>query len=108
MRKDVIKRHIDNRILKDLPTIGPDALRNDLAKTCRKFSENIVEKATTPTEDNIEKIEDVRSRYLSLYVFYAQQRIIDLYKIETKNLYGWSLDKKFKALLFKEKLEGRV
>ena len=108
MRRDVIKKHIDKKILTDIQRLGADGMRQELSEICNKYLKNIVE-APSPspvTIEGIENIKDVRSRYLSLYVFYAQQRIIDLYKVENSELYGWSFHKKFKALLFKEKLEG--
>jgi ABC-type transporter lipoprotein component MlaA len=107
MKRETIKRHIDNRIIKDLPTMGPDALRQDLALVCTKFRKNITEHPRMDTVLSIENIKDVRSRYLSLYIYFAQQRIIDLYKVEIRDIYGWPVQKKFKALLFKEKLEGK-
>ncbi len=108
MRKDSIKRHIDNNIIKNLTSFGYDKMRQELNSTCQKFSANIVEKAVTETEDEIEKITDVRSKYLSLYVFFAKQRILDLYKIEQRDINGYGPIKKFKVILFKEKLEGKA
>jgi|APCry1669189883_1035261.scaffolds.fasta_scaffold10177_3 hypothetical protein len=107
MRLETIRNHIDRKILKDLETLGPDGMRQELSSVCNKFLKNIVESPNTQTIEEIEDIKDVRSRYLSLYIFVAQQRIIDLYKIEIRDLYGWSNYKKFRALLFKEKIEGK-
>lgn len=108
MRKESIKQHIDNRILKELSDSSPGKIRQDLLTTCHKFTQNISEKPETMSESEIESIKDVRSRYLSFYVFFAQQRIVDLYKVETRDLYGWDYRKKFKAFLFKEKLESKA
>jgi len=107
MRLETIKNHIDKKILKDIEDLGPDGMRQELSTTCNKFLKGIVESPKDISIEGIEKIKDVRSRYLSLYVFFAQQRIVDLYKVESRDLYGWSFHKKFKALLFKEKLEGK-
>lgn len=108
MRKESIKRHIDNTILKNLPSIGYDMVRQELNSTCQKFSINIFEKATEDTEEAIDNIVDVRSKYLSLYVFFAKQRILDLYKIEQRDINGYGPIKKFKVILFKERLEGKA
>ena len=109
MRKDSIKKHIDGKILREFyDSKTPEQIRQDLLETCQKFSKNITEKVTDFNESQIEKITDVRSRYLSFYVFYAQQRIVDLYKVETRDIYGWNYTKKFKAILFKEKLESKA
>ena len=75
---------------------------------CQKFEKNISERVSLFNVKEIENIKDVRSRYLSLYIYFAQQRIIDLYKVETRDIYGWNHSKKFKAILFKEKLEAKA
>jgi hypothetical protein len=109
MRKESIKQHIDNKIIRKLyDNVNPENIRQDLLNTCNRFNQNISEKPKSMTENDIENIQDVRSRYLSFYVFFAQQRIIDLYKVETRDLYGWNYRKKFKAFLFKEKLESKA
>ena len=108
MRLESIKNHIDKKILKDIQSLGPDGMRQELSNTCNKFLKGIIESPNPVSIEGIENIKDVRSRYLSLYVFFAQQRILDLYKVESRDLYGWSFHKKFKALLFKEKLEGKT
>lgn len=107
MRKESIKQHIDRNILSNLTKLGYDGMRQDLNSACEKFSKNIIEKAEKQTEEDIDKIKDVRSRYLSLYIFYAKQRILDLYKIEQRDIKGYAPLKKFKLILFKEKLEGK-
>ena len=90
MRKESIKQQIDNRIIKELTEkVSPEKIRQDLLTTCNKFNQNISEKPKSMVEGDIETIKDVRSRYLSFYVFFAQQRIIDLYKVETRDMYGW-------------------
>lgn len=109
MRKDSIKQHIDNKILKDFYSQKtPEQIRLKLMETCNKFEKNITERVSLFNEKDIENIKDVRSRYLSLYVYFAQQRIVDLYKVETRDIYGWNYTKKFKAILFKEKLEAKA
>lgn len=105
MREDSIKRHIDQKIIKNIELIGPDIMRQDLRDICTKMEKNIIEKSEKDDDiDSILKIKDVRSKYLSLYVFFSKKRIIDLYFVE-REIYGWSFKKKFTALLFKEKLE---
>lgn len=109
MRKDSIKRYIDNKILKEFDSDkNPGQIRQGLLENCQKFNKNISETVLEFNETEIENIKDVRSRYLSFYVFHAQQRIIDLYKVESRDIYGWNYTKKFKAILFKEKLESRA
>ena len=109
MRKDSIKKHIDSKILKEFySNKSPDEIRQDLMDTCTKFEKNITVKVNILNIKEIENITDVRSRYLSLYIQIVQQRIIDLYKVETRDIYGWNYTKKFKAILFKEKLEAKA
>jgi hypothetical protein len=106
MRKDSIRKHIDNKILKDFYLKKtPYEIREDLMSSCVKYEKSISTKVDIIKINEIENITDVRSRYLSLYVYLAKKRIIDLYKVESKYLYGWDYAKKFKAILFKEKLE---
>lgn len=109
MKKDSIKKHIDTKILREFcSNKSPDEIRQDLMNTCNKFEKNITVKVNILNIKEIEDITDVRSRYLSLYIHIAQQRIIDLYKLETRDIYGWNHSKKFKAILFKEKLESKA
>jgi hypothetical protein len=109
MRKDSIKQHIDSKILREFYSQKtPEQIRLELMETCNKFEKNITERVFFLNEKEIENIKDVRSRYLSLYIYFAQQRIIDLYKVETRDIYGWNYTKKFKAILFKEKLESKA
>lgn len=104
MREDSIKRHIDQKIIKNLDILCPDIMRQDLRDSCDKMERNITEKSEKDDIESILKIKDIRSKYLSLYIFFAKKRIIDLYFVE-REIFGWSFKKKFKALLFKEKLE---
>jgi hypothetical protein len=109
MRKDSIKKHIDGKILKEFySNKSPVEIRQDLMDNCVKFGKNITFKVDITKISEIENIPDVRSRYLSLYIHIAQQRIIDLYKVESRDIYGWNYTKKFKAILFKEKLESKA
>jgi len=109
MNKANIKRFIDNKILKDLSTGRPiDEVRQTLLNNSKKYKDSIKPFITEFSETEIEKITDVRSKYLSYYILYAQKRIIDLYKVESKDIYGWSQTKKFKAFLFKEKLQDNA
>lgn len=109
MRKDSIKKHIDSKILREFySNKSPDEIRQDLMDICAKFEKNITVKVDVSNIKEIEAITDVRSRYLSLYIHVAQQRIIDLYKVETRDIYGWNYTKKFKTILFKEKLESKA
>lgn len=107
MRKESIKSHIDRKINEGLLTKDPDTIRQELKETCNKFEKKIIEFSNESNIESIEKIKDVRSKYLSLYVFIAKQRIIDLYKVENMNIYDWNCHKKFKAFLFKEKIESK-
>lgn len=109
MRKDSVKKHIDNKILSEFySNKTPNEIRQDLMDTCTKFEKNITVKVNILNIKEIEDITDVRSRYLSLYIHIAKQRIIDLYKVENLDIYGWNHIKKFKAILFKEKLESKA
>lgn len=88
--------------------MGYDGTRNDLQDIISRFAANVVEHSKESTVSSIEQIKDTRSRYLSFYIFFARKRIIDLYKIEARDWYGWPGDKKFKAILLKEKLSGNA
>lgn len=104
MRKESIKEHIDRKILKNLSEMGYDGMRSELLDVISRFNTNIIEPPVEETEQSIEKIVDTRSRYMSFYIFFARKRIIDLYKIEARDWYGWDGLKKFKALILKDKL----
>ena len=105
MRKDTIKRHIDRKILHGF-SVGqtPDQLRVELIEQCNKFYDKIENRVDISNLEDIENISNARCRYLTLYIHVAKLRINELYKIETRDIYGWSNEKKFKALLFKEKI----
>lgn len=104
MRKESIKEHIDRKILKNLSEMGYDGMRSELLDVISRFNSNIIEPPVEQTEQSIEKIVDTRSRYMSFYIFFARRRVIDLYKIESRDWYGWDGIKKFKALILKDKL----
>lgn len=108
MRKETIRDHIDKKILKDLESMSPDEVRFDLNSVSKRFEGRIEFRPQKFDEIEIEKILDVRSKYLSYYVYFSQKRIIDLYKVERKDIYGWPHTKKFKAILFKEKIEANA
>ncbi len=104
MQPQSIKQHIDNNISKMLETDSYDVTRSKVLKIVNNFRDRI-------TDHNLEledilKISDSRKRYTSLYVYYAQKRIIDLYKLE-KRFKNISSKKSFKCLLFKERLDRR-
>jgi len=104
MRKDTIKNYIDKKIVTNLSTMGYSETRQDLFDIILRFTSSISENPKEQTEEAIEQLSDARNRYLNLYIFYAKKRIIDIYKIEARDWYGWSGSKKFKAILLKEKL----
>ena len=109
MRKNNIKDFIDRSVQNKIKDLGYDGMRLELMDACSKFQVNIKLdfKNFKLNEENISNIEDVRSKYLAWYVFYAQKRIIDLFRIERKySQFGFTPLKDFKLLLFKEKLEG--
>lgn len=107
MNKANIKRFIDNKILKELSTGTSIAdVRQKLLDNCNKYQKTIGHEKLD--EPEIEKITDVRDKYLSYYVFYATKRIVDLYRVEIWDLYGWSQTKKFKAMIFKDKLRDNA
>lgn len=108
MKKEAIKQHIDNKILKNLELLSPEEVRQELLDRCQNYKKNLKEVVNLDCETEIQNIENFRDRHFSFYIFFAKQRIIDLYKIENKDIYGWNLSKKFKAILFKEKLENRT
>jgi hypothetical protein len=105
MKKDKIKQHIDNKILKSLEQNSPSEVRQELYDRCQNYMKSLKEIVNLECEVEIQNIENFRDRHFSFYIFFAKQRIIDLYKLENKDIYGWDHNKKFKAILFKENLE---
>ncbi len=104
MKPEVIKQHIDNNITKMLETDSYDTTRSKVLKIVNNFRERI--RDIDLDISHIESIGDSRKRYTALYVYFAQKRIIDLYKLERKRLDTSPL-KAYKTLLFKERLDRR-
>lgn len=104
MQPQSIRQHIDNNISKMLETDSYDEARNKVLKIVNSFKLRITEHNLDLIE--ILKITDSRKRYTSLYIYYAQKRIIDLYKLE-RRLVNISSKKAFRCLLFKERLDRR-
>ena len=101
MKAETIKNHIDNNISKMLLSNGYDETRQHFFNIARNFKNRIPE--IELSLESIEKISDSRQRYSAYYVYFVENRIIDLYKIEKKSLFNSS--KSFKMLLLKERLE---
>jgi hypothetical protein len=102
MKPDAIKGHIDNNITKMLERDSYDEVRDKILKTLNSFRERI---SNVEIEyKNIESIVDSRTRYTAFYVYYAEKRIIDLYRLERKCTKISPL-KAYKTLLFKERLD---
>jgi len=101
MKAETIKNHIDNSILKMLCSNGYDETRNHFFNVASNFRNRI------PSGDlnleSIEKISDSRNRYSAYYIYFVENRIVDLYKLEKDKIFNCS--KSFKMLLFKERLE---
>ncbi len=104
MRPEVIKQHIDNNITKMLETDSYDGTRTKVLKIVNSFRERI--QGVELEYKNIESLNDSRSRYTAFYVYFAQKRIIDLYRLERKRI-NMSPLKAYKTLLFRERLERR-
>lgn len=104
MRPEVIKQHIDNNITKMLETDSYDGARTKVLKIVNSFRERI--QGVELEYKNIESLNDSRSRYTAFYVYFAQKRIIDLYRLERKRI-NMSPLKVYKTLLFKERLDRR-
>ena len=104
MKPEVIKQHIDNNITKMLETDSYDTTRSKVLKIVNNFRERI--KDIDLDISHIESIGDSRKRYTALYVYFAQKRIIDLYRLERKRITMSPL-KAYKTLLFRERLERR-
>jgi hypothetical protein len=105
MKKESIRQFIDNKIILSLQKNSLSEIRQELYERCMRYENNLKEVVNLESETEIENIKDFRDRHFSFYILIAKQRIIDLYKLENMYLYGWENSKKFKALLFKEKLE---
>ena len=104
MTPEVIKQHIDNNITKMLETDSYDGARVKVLKIVNSFRERL--HGVELEYKNIESLSDTRSRYTAFYVYFAQKRIIDLYRLERKRITMSPL-KSYKTLLFKERLERR-
>lgn len=103
-----IKKFVDKVIMDRLSIYGYDGTRQHLYNKIVNNRE-IVNMSTANKNFkyevyNIEKLKTGRIQYLAYYVLYGQKRIIDLFSLENKlSQKGYSPDKAFKALLFKEK-----
>lgn len=104
MRSETILRHIDKNIITNLSSKDFDGTREVLLSTARRFKEKIDNDNTNLDFSEIEKISDARQRYTSMYIFFSEKRIIDLYRIERKKLSKNPL-KAYKMFLFKENLQ---
>jgi hypothetical protein len=104
MTPEVIKQHIDNNITKMLETDSYDGARIKVLKIVNSFRERL--HGVELEYKNIESLSDTRSRYTAFYVYFAQKRIIDLYRLERKRITMSPL-KAYKTLLFRERLERR-
>lgn len=104
MRSETILRHIDNNIITNLSSKDFDGTREVLLSTALKFKDRLDKCNTNLDFSEIEKISDTRQRYTSMYVFFSEKRIVDLYRIERKRLSKNPL-KAYKMFLFIEKLE---
>jgi hypothetical protein len=104
MKPEVIKQHIDNNITKMLETDSYDGARIKVLKIVNSFRERL--HGVELEYKNIESLSDTRSRYTAFYVYFAQKRIIDLYRLERKRITMSPL-KAYKTLLFRERLERR-
>jgi len=102
MKAETIRNHIDNNISRMLNTNGYDETRQHFYNVSMNFRKRIPEMELSL--ESIEKITDSRQRYSAYYVYFVENRIVDLYKIEKKNPFNSSF-KSFKMLLFKERLE---
>lgn len=118
MRRKTVKKHIDKKILERLGQVDFDTVRQELHKKIHTFREkiyNMVEDQNyIVSEDLVETLNTekhgsnaTKARYFSYYVLESEKRLIDLYTIERNYKYhfGFSDQKTFKLLLFKERLE---
>lgn len=104
MKPEVIKQHIDSNITKMLEIDSYDGVRQKVLKIVNSFRERI--QGVELEYNNIESLSDTRTRYTAFYVYFAQKRIIDLYRLERKRI-DISPLKSYKTLLFKERLDRR-
>jgi hypothetical protein len=107
MKKEQIRNHIDRKIEERLPQVGFDATRQHLLEVSRRFQKNIPDDVDLKDEV-LEKITQNKVKYFGFYILWAQKRIIDLYKIEMRDINGFTPSKKFRALMFKERLENQI
>lgn len=104
MKPEVIKQHIDNNITKMLEKDSYDESRGKILKIVNNFRERITD--VELDYNKIESITDSRKRYTAFYVYFAQKRIIDLYRLERKREKISPL-KAYKTLLLKERWDRR-
>ena len=103
MQPQSIKQHIDNLITKMLVTDSYDSTRTKMLTIINNFRKRLPNCDLEMEE--ISNITDTRTRYTAIYVYFAQKRIIDLYRLERRGHTNGL--KAYKILLFKERLERR-
>ena len=109
VRVDMVKKHIDLKIMKNLSDGSFDSTRDFLFEKHIKFKK-IADIDDLPlSDDDIDSIKDTKTRYLTRYVHHSKKRIIDLYRIERSfRKLNSNQGKIFLLLLFKERMEGKI
>jgi hypothetical protein len=90
-------------ITKLLVTDSYESTRNKILTIVNNFRKKLPQCDLEMEE--ISKISDTRTRYTATYVYFAQKRIIQLFRLERKGKKDGL--KAFKSLLLKERLERR-
>jgi hypothetical protein len=104
MSPDRIRTYIDKKILDSLQTKTPSEVRVELMNKCNTYYNMLGGTYREMSIDEISEIKAVRTRYHNLYIHMARKRIIDLYKVEIRDVKGWSNTMKFKGVLLKERI----
>lgn len=104
MTPEVVKRHIDDRIIGMLKVSSYCVTRQNIYNITIKFREKLIG-VDTSSISSISEIKDSRTKYYGYYVYFVENRIIDLYRLESKSAFT-APDRNFQALIFKEKLES--
>ena len=97
-----VKNHVDKKILESLGD-GFDQARISLLESILKFSK-MVNYDIDFSDDQVKDIKDTRERKICELVMHSKKRMGDLYRVEANFTFDATPTKKFKLLIFKERL----
>ena len=108
MKRDSIRRYVNNIVLDRIDSLGYDKMRQELAEKMRKRRETVYKMVTDQNfiidNESVETLTESRPKYFSYLVLECEKRLLDLYKIDRDFNFGFQPRKNFKLFLFREKL----